>query len=308
MAGPPDFQDYSVFGLRVRSSIELPELFPAAGSAEPDVVIERGEIPEANGARPGLSTADGALLIVIPDVATFRIASGSHITIAASAGAPDRNVALYLLGSAFGALLHQRGLLPLHANGIEVDGRAVAFMGPSGSGKSTLAAWCQRKGFSIITDDVCVIGFDPDGGPYAIPGLPRLRLWAEALEHMQCDPAAYERSYRGTEQVDKFDVPVAEESVARTNVPVAALYLLDRADEPSIVQLRGADAAEAVFANTYRGTFLPATGGEQRHWQAAVSLVRSVPVYRASRRWDLAELDAQNWALLDHAERVIAER
>ena len=31
--------DYAVFGLRVRSSIELPELPPAPGEGVPDVVV-----------------------------------------------------------------------------------------------------------------------------------------------------------------------------------------------------------------------------------------------------------------------------
>ena len=299
-------QDYSVFGLRVRSTVRLPELFPATGSGSPDVIIERGEIPEAKGAKPGLNAVDGALLFIIPEVATFRIASGSHIIVDPEPGVAERNVALYLLGSAFGALLHQRGLLPLHANGIDIGGRAVAFMGPSRAGKSTLAAWFQRKGCSIIADDVCVIGFHGDGTPYAIPGLPRLRLWAEALDHLRHDYSGLERSYFGAEQVEKYDVPIDEKSVATENVPVAAIYLLDQAEEASIERLEGADAAAGVFANTYRGTFLPATGGEQRHWAAATQLVRSVPVFRAARVWDLHRFDEQNGKLLEHARKVIA--
>jgi hypothetical protein len=298
--------DYSVFGLRVRSALRLPELFPAGGDGVPDVIIEQGHIPEANGAKPGLNAVDGALLFVIPEVATFRIASGSHIIVDPRPGVAERNVALYLLGSAFGALLHQRGLLPLHANAIQIGGRAVAFMGPSRAGKSTLAAWFQRQGYSIISDDVCVIGFHGDGKPYAIPGLPRLRLWAEALDHLRHDYSGLERSYFGAEEVEKYDVPIDEKSVATENITVAGIYLLDQRDEARIERLEGADAAEAVFANTYRGTFLPATGGEQRHWAAATQLVRSVPVFRASRVWDLGRFDEQNRKLLDHAQQLIA--
>ncbi len=298
--------DYSVFGLRVRSAVRLPEIFPARGVGVPDVIIEQGHIPESVGAAPGLNTVDGALLFVIPEVATFRIASGSRITVDPRPGVAERNVALYLLGSAFGALLHQRGLLPLHANGIEIRGGAVAFMGASGAGKSTLAAWFQRQGYSIIADDVCVVGFTDDGKPYAVPGLPRLRLWAEALDHLRHDYSGLERSYFGAEQVEKYDVPVDQKFVATENVTLCAIYLLDQAEQASIRPLEGADAAEAVFANTYRGTFLPAAGGEQKHWAATTQLVRSVPVFRAARIWDLGRLDDQNRKLLEHALRMIA--
>ena len=76
---------------------------------------------------------------------------------------PDANIRLYLLGSAMGVLLHQRGLLPLHANAVEIDGKAFAFMGASGSGKSTLAAWFHDHGYRIIADDVCAVRFETEG-------------------------------------------------------------------------------------------------------------------------------------------------
>lgn len=145
---------------------------------------------------------------------------------------------LFLLGSAFGALLHQRGLLPLHANAVEIDGRAFAFMGPSGAGKSTLAAWFHRQGDSVIADDVCVVGFGGDGRSFAAPGLPRLRLWAEALELMGGDSANYDRSYVGNDALtEKFDVPMGEVATARSNIELGALYLLNRGDEFSIAGL-----------------------------------------------------------------------
>ena len=88
---------------------------------------------------------------------------GNQIVIDAAPDATDRNVRLFLLGSALGALLHQRGLLPLHANAIDLGGGAVAFSGHSGAGKSTIAAWFHDRGHRILADDVCVVGFDQSG-------------------------------------------------------------------------------------------------------------------------------------------------
>src|SRR5206468_8034560 len=116
------------------------------------------------------------------------------------------------------------------------------------------------------------------------PGLPRLRLWAQALEATGRDPASYKRSYVGEdEQFEKFDVPLAAGAATRSPVPLAGLYVLDRSDVPQITSLRGIEAAHVVFAQTYRGSFLGAVGGEQKHWESAVQLVRSVPVYCANR-------------------------
>lgn len=307
-ARPADYRDYAVFGLRVRSNVDLPELFPASGAGAPDVTIELGSIPMVTqGEDDGLNHVNGALVLVIPEVGRYRIEAGNRITVESEPGVPERNVRLFLLGSAFGVLLHQRGLLPLHANAIEIDGRAVAFMGPSGAGKSTLAAWFHDRGFRVIADDVCVVSFGLDGCPRAAPGLPRLRLWAEALELMGRDSQGLNRSFLNDEH-EKFDVPMDAASAARSQMPLAAIYLLDQGGEFSIVPLRGIEAADAVFANTYRGGYLAKTSGQKEHWESAVRLVRGTPVFRAIRQWDPTALEEQCSRLLHHARELSRTR
>jgi hypothetical protein len=292
------FRDYSVFGLRVRSEIPLPELFEAA-AGDADVTVRRGSTCVTGEYDSGLHPVEGGLLFVEPEVGRYRILGGREIIVEARPGVPDRNVRLFLLGSAFGALLHQRGMLPLHANAVEIAGKAFAFMGPSGEGKSTLAAAFHDRGYRIIADDVCVVGFDGEGVAHAYPGLPRLRLWDEVLVSMGHDADYYERSYVGmTTQLEKFDVPIDRSAAADSHVPLAALCLLDRGDMLSIDRIDGLEATEAVFANTYRGSYVATAGNHVDHWFAAVRLVRNVPVFRASREWDLAKLDDQCRQLL----------
>lgn len=294
---------YSVFGLKVRSNIPLPELFPASAEGEPDVMIEAAAVPMGSSG-PGLTAVNGALLLVVPQVGRFRISGGSMITVDADSGAPDRNVRLYLLGSAFGALLHQRRLLPLHANAIEIDGKAFAFMGSSGAGKSTLTAWFHARGRRVIADDVCVVGFDEHGLPFAAPGLPRLRLWAETLKLMGCEAGAYPRSYVGDDEYEKFDVPIDVGRAAISNVPLSALYLLDPREAFSITELSGIEAAEAVFAHTYRGAFVSIVSGSESHWRSSINLVRNLPVFRLAQQWGLDLLDAQCGEISEHASAV----
>jgi len=297
--------DYQLFGLRIRSEIALPELFPAAGASKPDVMIRSGVLPRHSG--PGLNRDDDALLLNIPEVGRYRIDKGREIIVDADVDVPERNVRLFLLGSALGALLHQRGMLPLHANAVEIDGSACAFIGESGAGKSTLAAWFHDRGLCVIADDVCVVGFDRAGHPYAAPGLPRLRLWAEALAASGRENKGLQRSYvEAAGDLDKFDVPISAPSSVSRDVPLAALYVLERASTFSIVRLEGIAAAEAVFAHTYRGSYLPLTKNQAAHWEATVRLVRTVPVFKASRKWDLAIMDRQCSQLLEHAAELIA--
>lgn len=291
--------NYEVFGLKIRSALALPELFDATSNEAPDVTVQLGVVRNPNSTADIHEDGDG-LIIPIPGVARYRIASGREIVVDPEPQVPERNIRLFLLGSAFGALLHQRGLLPLHANAVDIGGRAVAFMGESGAGKSTLAAWFHDRGHPIIADDVCVVGFDDRREPFAAPGLPRMRLWSEALQLTGRDAEGLSRSYLSDEE-EKFDVPINAASAARTPTPLTAIYVLERGAETSIVPLRGIEAADAIFANTYRGEYVPKTAGQKGHWESAVRLVRGTPVFRAIRQWDAAALDEQCSRLFDHA-------
>ena len=293
--------DYFLFGLRVRSEIELPELTPSEELGQPDVVVRLGQI--ASGPGPGgLSDQDGALLLTVNDVGRYRISGGTEILVEPKIGVDSRNVRVFLLGSAFGALLHQRALLPLHANAVGIEGKAVAFMGPSGAGKSTLAAWFHDRGDLVLADDVCVVRFDEAGQPLAMPGIPRLRLWIDAIERAGRDPSGLERSYIDEAQVlDKFNLPI-DRAPSDEPVALAAVYLLDRGPDFSIDELIGIDAVEAVFSNTYRGGWVSQIGSHRDHWESALRLVETVPVFRVSRRWDPAAADTEAEWLRAHAE------
>ena len=291
--------DYRVFGLKVRSDIELRELQPAVQPGDPDVTVRLGAV-ETDCSAPGIHAIDGDLLFVAEDVGRYRISAGKSILVEPAGDAPAQNVRLFLLGSAFGALLHQRGLLPLHANAVEIGGKAVAFMGESGAGKSTLAAWFHDQGHAVLADDVCVIGFGRDGTPEAHPGLPRVRLWKEALEASGRNIDDYSRSFVGDEDFEKYDVPLARTASKADPLPLAAVYVLERGAQFHLHPLTGIDAAAALFAHTYRGAFVNSAANAESHWQQCLQLVRRVPMFRCERRWDVHLLAEQNAAIRNH--------
>jgi hypothetical protein len=237
----------------------------------------------------------------VAKVGRYLIREGRQIVIDPAPGASERNLRLFLLGSAIGALLHQRGLLPLHANAIDLGRRAVAFSGHSGAGKSTIAAWFHDRGYPILADDVCVIGFDGAGRALAHPGIPRLRLWREALEASGRDTGAYDRSF---DDLDKYDVPTGT-SAQLDPLPLAAIYLLRKADEDggdgAVDRLTGVDAVDTLMSNTYRGAYLRTIGRTAEHLAACLRVVRAVPVFRAQRLWGFERFDEQAQRLHDHA-------
>ena len=289
--------DYRLFGLSLRSELPLPELGDPASDEAVDVRISIA---------PQLEVEDGEQVIAVEGIATFAVIGGRHIIVRPEPGVAPQNVRLYLLGSAMGMLLHQRRVLPLHANAIDIGGRAVAFAGASGLGKSTLALWFADHGRRVVADDVCAIRINGAGRPMASPGIPRLRLWREAIEASGRSVESFERSYAGDEGFDKYDIP-GDRLVARSeDVPLVALYILERGRKFAIDPLSGVDAAEADFANTYRGEYVAWAGTAQAHMRATMALIATTPIFRVTRRWGFDRLHEEAERIARHTNGIAA--
>jgi hypothetical protein len=304
----PKIHAYQLFGLTLHSELALPDL-PAMASAPggvADIEVVRGAVAVPQPLTSNPQAIDGGAVIMVDGVGRYAVLGGRRIVVDGEAGVAERDVRLFLLGSAMGLLLHQRGLLPLHANAVEIEGRAFAFMGASGAGKSTLAAWFHDQGFRTLADDVCVVRFDEKGRPLASPGLPRLRLWREAIEATGRDASAFELSFTAEGAREKYDVPLAG-SGEQAAAPLAALYLLGRGNAFAVERLTGIDAAEAIYANTYRGAYLEHAGSAETHWKSCLALATKTPIYTVERQWGFDHFNGENRGLLAHARGHAAD-
>jgi hypothetical protein len=138
---------YSVYGLVVRSALPLPELPEAApavghGGVGSEVLVHLGPVAP----RPGTQTPGGfgfwasgdEACHYLENVGAFLARGGHEIVVDPAPGVDDRVLRLSILGPALALILHQRGLLVLHASVVARDGDAVAFLGDNGWGKSYL--------------------------------------------------------------------------------------------------------------------------------------------------------------------------
>jgi len=283
---PASSSSYEVFGLHVRSCLELPELLRAAGEAAAEgVEIVYGQVPaelpdvRARGMR--FQSAPGALRLQVDGVADYLVESGRRITIARAPGAEDDDVRVFLLGSAFGALLHQRGDLVLHGSAIVHEGEAVAFIGPSGVGKSTLAVAFAQRGHPVLTDDLCVVRPDARGRMRVHPSFPQTKLWLDSIRQLEVAPEGLRR-IRG--KVEKRAVPLTTEFSGRPS-PLRKVFLLAPSDGGgfALVPLDGPARFAQLASHTYRLEFLAGGAARKAHFERVKQVAETVAMARLIR-------------------------
>jgi hypothetical protein len=152
---------------------------------------------------PWTAAAAGSLLFSVPGIARYLVSGGTTIDVEAEADADRSAVGLFLNGSARGALIHQRGELPIEAATVLApNGGAVAISSYSGIGKSTLAAELCRRGWSLIADDITRVTWT-GGRVVAWPSHDALKLWRDACDKFGMN---FEGLPRAREGMEKFHV------------------------------------------------------------------------------------------------------
>lgn len=287
---------YRIYELSVVSSQYLPYVCHISTDSAVDVRITF--IPD----RPEQPFSDGSFFFRWPPTgglgfwtqlstgtAEYTVnAGGSMIWITHSEQAPFLEVMRYITGVSLGAALRFRGVLCLHASAVAVNGSALIFAGSSHAGKSSLSAAFHRRGYSLITEDVCALD-KRDDGIFVRPGYAGIRLYPETLNLLYGPAAVTEAMQVNQKYLHRLDaIPAAP-------CPVQALYLLTPRNpqlaQPRITPLDPTSALLALTDHFYLHRFGP------KEWLARDfprlgELVQRLPVYALERPDSLSHLDA----------------
>jgi hypothetical protein len=231
-------------------------------------------------ARPGM------LLRVVPGVGRFLASGGTALEYWTEPGADRAAVEALLQGGVLGALMHQRGELPLHATTLVSPGRkvAVALAGGSGAGKSTTAYELIRRGWTMLSDDLTRVTIS-GGVPVAWPGRSKLRLVADACSSFGVDVGTLAPAPNWPGKY-VLDVPRWPEPVE-----LRAVVVLDRVrGSLRIVTVRGAAAAGTLAKQTYRLHYVAALGQTQLHLSLVAATAAHATVLRARGQAPVAEV------------------
>lgn len=115
-------------------------------------------------------------------VASYRITGGQDIVITPEfdADSVSQLTTQPLYGIAIAAILHQRHHTILHGSTVEINGKSLVLLGQKGQGKSTLTAALLSRGHGFISDDVTALQIQNSHPIQVLPGIPCLRLRADA--------------------------------------------------------------------------------------------------------------------------------
>lgn len=274
---------YAYAGLNIASAIPIPEWRTfEQPPCEPDVSIV---LDDAMAGEDYLVNTE-EYCFTVSEVGQFRIREGREIVITPVPGAEQNDIRRFLLGSAWGGLCYQRGMLFFHASAVRVGDEAVVFCAPSDMGKTTLAAWLSRQGYSLVSEDLCNIDLPPQDQPVVYPATPRLKLWQDALGALDLHNEPLEQCRFRPE---KFYLEWTGQSRA---LPLRAIYVLEWGDL-GIKRLTGQYAlARLLSAATYFSAdeleAMEQLGSYVKH---CLDLIGRVPVLELKRPRDLSAMD-----------------
>jgi hypothetical protein len=239
---------------------------------------------------------DSRFLLSLPGIGRFLAADGKLIEMQPE-GEP-RDAVPFLLGTALGALLLQRGNLVLHASSVSQDGGGIALCGHSGIGKSTLAAALCRAGCNFVSDDISVI--EPGSHDVVLwPDGRCLKLFEESIARLDLD------SHRGQEVgsgTNKHYVELHSRESAGP-IPLRAIYVLQDQEGPGasqIIRLSPVDAAQTLLTESHRPFLSLAMAKRNPHVAMTAAVVAKVPVFHFTRPRDLDGLHHTAEELLVH--------
>ncbi len=300
---------YSVYGMTLESSVELPELAPSTGTPARWRFSVVDALPEMQDAREVgaeriyddvharlYSHRDGRR-VVVDDTGAFDLDRHRRILCQRTPTSWDDFVRAHLLGRVLATAMYDDGWLPLHGSAVATREGVVAFLAPKGFGKSSLALALARAGAPLMTDDTLPI--EPRVPPRAWPGVHSVRARADALEALGIAPAGEPTRDGKVALLATHALPIAT-----APLPLSAIFLLspsEDTDRPDVLVRTPYTATLAALAITPHVKVGAMLGAEATTTmlQRVATIANMVPVNQLSISRDLARLPEAATQLLE---------
>ena len=216
----------------------------------------------------------------VEGVGSFFACNGNEVDYIPVPGSSRESLELYLNGSVYGAILHQRQILPLHGSSVIEHNTGVIICGDSGAGKSSLTVAFCLEGSEFMTDDITPVILKK-GMPQILAISDRIKLWDHTLEQLNLGKEGLNNISPGTE---KFYFPM--ESGKTESFPLKIIFILEVHNQSGIIctEVSGAEKVMAIRNEVYRPEYLKGMqANEPVFFHKIIEISREVKVFRVSR-------------------------
>lgn len=274
---------YAAFGLKITSDILISELLPSEG--EGDIRIKLGKVPpkisDVIAETDAYQISKTEFLFYVKGIGHYYVKDGRLIVIEPEKNADSKSINVYLMGTAMGTALLQRGVVPVHGSSVVIDGRCVIFTGECGAGKSTICSAFRKKGYEFLSDDVSVITLNEEGTVMVQPAFPQQRLYSDTAGVMGYDISRLSLACKAD---DKYVVNDSDNFKSEP-VPLAAIIeICPKADcNVGITNIRGSDKLWNFIRNIYCSAILLTLGISPIYFKKCIDTAKTIAFYHLVR-------------------------
>lgn len=218
--------------------------------------------------------------MIVENVGSFYAGNGSTIEFKPNQNADSASLELYMNGSVYGAILHQRQILPLHGSSFIFNNSGVMFCGESGAGKSSLTTSFCLDGAGFLTDDVTPILFENEK-PLVWPKTGKIKLWDDSLKQLEREKKVLAKI---RPEDEKYYFPIASKRVEAQ--PLNRIFILEitDTDEVTFSKVEKVEAFSYLHQEIYRREYLGAMPeAESSYLQQISSICENVSIVRIQR-------------------------
>jgi hypothetical protein len=241
------------------------------------------EIDTINGALldlPHLKVSENKFYMNAHNIGQFYAEHGSNIVINPQEGIDQKSIDLILNGSVFGAILHQKKILPLHGSSFTLNGKGITICGNSGLGKSSVTiAFCQNGG-RFISDDITPLKISSNSVSI-ISTSNYIKLWDDTLQKLHIEAEGLEKI---RPSINKFYFLPQGQIPSEQNLDMLFILSKHNKDEFVVNKLTGMEKYNALRDQIYRKLYLkgmPET--QKKYFQDLILLTNQIEVIAITR-------------------------
>ena len=220
----------------------------------------------------------------VEDVGSFYASGGNYIALVLNPKATQATIELYLNGSTYGAILHQRKIMPMHGSCFVYNNKGIMLCGDSGAGKSSLTTAFVLEENAFLTDDVTPILIS-ENKPFIWTMSDRVKLWEDSLKQLSQNK---EGLHKIAPETEKFYYPL--KSYKDSTFMLHHIFLIEIHEKSTIIfhEIKGAEKVTALRNEIYRFEYLQGMPeNEPFYFKKLVEMSKNIKITRLLRPKDI---------------------